>query len=202
MIIDQSRGPAMVARSMRLPRCAREATVTIRAGAEAFSRSSSRLVSRNGARWLTAKVISYPSADRCEFRRKQPGVVDQEIDPVVRGQDLGGQAPHLRERGEIGERGLDLRRPHPLGDEPARRLGAVAVAAGHDHPHPGAGEAQRRIEPDPGTRPGDDRDPLGWCCSPPRLACPLLCPHPTLPALPKRGNRQRRWVRVPHAAAL
>ena len=36
--------------------------MTTRAGALAFSRSSSRSVSRNGARWLTANVCSRPSA--------------------------------------------------------------------------------------------------------------------------------------------
>src|SRR4051794_17699761 len=53
--------------SRRAPRCACEATFTMRAGAgaaaDARSRSSSRLVSRNGARWLTAIVSSYPSCD-------------------------------------------------------------------------------------------------------------------------------------------
>ena len=39
-----------------------EATVTTRAGALRSSRSRSRLVSRNGARWLSAKVRSSPSA--------------------------------------------------------------------------------------------------------------------------------------------
>src|ERR1039457_807558 len=39
-----------------------EDTVTIRAGALALSRSRSRSVSRNGARWLTAKVCSSASA--------------------------------------------------------------------------------------------------------------------------------------------
>ena len=39
-------------------------TVITRAGAEALSRSSKRLVSRNGARWLTAKVSSKPSSDK------------------------------------------------------------------------------------------------------------------------------------------
>ena len=40
-------------------------TVTTRAGALARSRSSSRLVSRNGARWFTAKVRSRPSSVVC-----------------------------------------------------------------------------------------------------------------------------------------
>ena len=49
-IIVQSGGRVIWARSSRLRRCASDATVTMRAGAEALSRSSSRLVSRNGAR--------------------------------------------------------------------------------------------------------------------------------------------------------
>jgi hypothetical protein len=41
--------------------CAPDDTVTTRAGALAWSRSSSRFVSRNGARWLSANVRSSPS---------------------------------------------------------------------------------------------------------------------------------------------
>src|SRR5664280_2633273 len=49
-----------------------EDTVTIRAGALALSRSSSRSVSRNGARWLTAKVCSSPSAVTCRVAQNPP----------------------------------------------------------------------------------------------------------------------------------
>ena len=43
-------------------RSASEETVITRLGALSLSRSSNRLVSRNGARWFTARVVSMPSA--------------------------------------------------------------------------------------------------------------------------------------------
>jgi hypothetical protein len=43
-------GGVISAMSSRLRRCASDATVTIRAGAESLRRSSSKLVNRNGAR--------------------------------------------------------------------------------------------------------------------------------------------------------
>ena len=49
---------------MRPPVCALEATLITRAGALRLSRFRSRLVSRNGARWLSAKVRSSLSAVR------------------------------------------------------------------------------------------------------------------------------------------
>lgn len=63
-VIDE-RSPCRSPKSMRPIDCAPEETVTIRAGAEPISRSSSRLVSRNGARWFRAKVCSSPSAVTC-----------------------------------------------------------------------------------------------------------------------------------------
>ena len=75
------------------------------------------------------------------------------------GQDLAGEAAHFGQRGEIGERDLDLSSARPLGHETARRLGTGRVAAGHDDPHAGAGEAQCGVKPDPSTRPGNDADP-------------------------------------------
>src|SRR6185312_14057103 len=48
-------------RSSLAAECASEVTVTTRAGADPVSFGTSRLVSRNGARWLTAKTCSNPS---------------------------------------------------------------------------------------------------------------------------------------------
>src|SRR6266545_4626594 len=52
--------------------CTLEETVTTRAGALCCSRSRSRLVSRNGARWLRAKVRSSPSAVTCRVFQYPP----------------------------------------------------------------------------------------------------------------------------------
>src|SRR6266508_315343 len=52
--------------------CALEETVTTRTGALCCSRSRSRLVSRNGARWLRAKVRSSPSAVTCRVSQYPP----------------------------------------------------------------------------------------------------------------------------------
>ena len=93
-------------------------------------------------------------------RRKQAGIVDEHIEPVVPGQDLVGQPAHVAEPRKIGERDLDPIRPGTLGHQPTRRLGPPAVAARHDDPHSDAGKANRSVQPDAGTRPGDDRDLL------------------------------------------
>src|SRR5262249_11081482 len=50
---------------MRAPRCAWDAVVMMRAGALSFSRWRRSLLSRNGARWLTAQVSSMPSFVSC-----------------------------------------------------------------------------------------------------------------------------------------
>jgi hypothetical protein len=76
------------------------------------------------------------------------------------GKELVRQPAHLRKPRKISERNSDAIGPGSLGYEPARRLGPGPVATGHDDPHAGAGETERRIEPDPGARPGDDRDRL------------------------------------------
>jgi hypothetical protein len=57
---------------MRPLACALEETVTTRAEALCFSFSSSKLVSRNGARWLRAKVRSNPSAVACRVLKYPP----------------------------------------------------------------------------------------------------------------------------------
>ena len=75
------------------------------------------------------------------LRRKQAGIVDQHVEPVVPGENLVRQPPHFRETRKIGERHIDPVRARTLGDPPARLLGPRAVAAGHHDPHPGAREA-------------------------------------------------------------
>ena len=90
------------------------------------------------------------------FWRHQPGVVDQQIEPVIGSEDFVGEAPHLVEAGKIGKRNRDSVGARSLNHKAPRRLGAVPIAADHDDPHPSAGEAERGVEPDPRARPGDD----------------------------------------------
>src|SRR5277367_176003 len=103
---------------------------------------------------------------------------------------------HFAQRGEIRERDVDLRATDPLGHKAARRLGAGRVAAGHDDAHPGLREAQRRIEPDPRTRSGDDADSLR--CAARHVSVRLSYSDAltsTLSRNPGEGeaSRRRRW---------
>ena len=69
--------PPVASRSskwMRPQRWASEATVTTRAGALASRSGSSRLVSRNGPRWLTASIMSWPSLVRAGLRSVMPAL--------------------------------------------------------------------------------------------------------------------------------
>jgi hypothetical protein len=52
-------------------------------------------VSRNDARWLTAKVRSSPSAVTCRVFQYPLDVVHQDIDPGKTLEYLVGQASHL-----------------------------------------------------------------------------------------------------------
>ena len=94
------------------------------------------------------------------LRRKQAGIVDQHVEPVVPGQNLVRQPAHLRETRKIGERHIDPVRARALDDPSPRLLGPRTVAAGHHDPHPGPRETQRGVQPDPGARPGHDCDQL------------------------------------------
>ena len=89
------------------------------------SRSSSRLVSRNGARWLTAIVNSYPSSRSLISRRDDAGIVDEHVEPVIPAEDRFGQRAHRGEAGEVGEGGLDRRGVAALG---GRRLATSSLA--------------------------------------------------------------------------
>src|SRR5215471_5261353 len=60
---------------MRAPRCAWDAVVMMRAGALSFSRWRRSLLSRNGARWLTAQVSSMPSFVSCRVPYIAPALL-------------------------------------------------------------------------------------------------------------------------------
>ena len=81
------------------------------------------------------------------FWRHQPSVVDQEIEPIIGGEDFVGQTPHLVEAGKIGKRNRDAVGAGSFDYEASRRLGPIPVAADHDNPHPSPGEAERRMPP-------------------------------------------------------
>ena len=93
--------------------------------------------------------------------RHQPGIVDEQIDPVVRGQDFVCQPAHFGKARKIGQQDVDSIGAGMLADKSPCRLGPGAVATDHDDSHSDADEAEHRVEPDTRTRPGDDRDPLG-----------------------------------------
>ena len=65
----------------------------MRAGALAFSRSSSNVVSRNGARWLTAQVSSMPSWLSCRVPYMAPALL---ISTSSLGQRASTSAASLR----------------------------------------------------------------------------------------------------------
>ena len=133
------------------------------AAADARSRSSSRLVSRNGARWLTAIVSSYPSCDLWYRGAMIPALLTSTSSRSCRLRTVVGEGAHRGEAGEVGERGLDrgvaALGGQALGDIVSRPLGARRVPPGHDDAEPGARETERGLEPDPGARSGDQGEP-------------------------------------------
>ena len=102
-----------------------------------------------------------PLKSKAVPRRHQPGIVDEQIDPVVHGQDRVCQPAHFVKARKIGQQDVDSIGAGMLADKSSCRLGPGAVATDHDDPHSGADEAEHGVEPDTRTRPGDDRDPLG-----------------------------------------
>src|SRR5450755_206625 len=73
-----------------------EETVTTRAGALCLSRPRSRLVSRNGARWLRAKVRSSPSAVTCLVFQYPPALLTS---TSIRGRRWSASAASARTPG-------------------------------------------------------------------------------------------------------
>ena len=96
---------------------------------------------------------------RC--RPEPADVVDQHVQPRVGVEDLGGQAAHLRLRGEVGaERvhgGVACRGP----DLDRGRLRARGVAAGDRHPRPERGQPDRGGLADAAGGAGDQDRPAG-----------------------------------------
>ena len=84
------------------PWWAPDETFTIRDGAPAVSRSSSRLVSRKYARWLTANCISRPSTVTSPLPGDDARVVDQHVKLGCAAADGLGRFADGVQRGEIG----------------------------------------------------------------------------------------------------
>ena len=132
---------------MSLPLWASEEVVMIRAGADALSRSSNRVVSRNGARWLSAQVRSMPSSVSSRFVNVAPALLIEHVDAGVARERLVRQSAHRRLRAQVGVEDVDLRSPLPL--DARDRLRTACVVAGHDRElGPAPGERLRRRKPD------------------------------------------------------
>ena len=86
-------------------------------------------MSRNGARWLRAKVRSRPSAVTCRVFQYPPTLLTSTSIRGRRSQDLVGQSSHLGLGGQVRDEGVH---PAPGGcpDLASRGVGAVGVTAG------------------------------------------------------------------------
>ena len=102
---------------------AADATLTTRAGADARSRSSSRLVRRNGPRWLVAKVASNPSTVSLRSLEDETGVVDEHVEAGRELEDLlcAARGPKPGRPGRT--------RPTASWLEPSKRVASSARAA-------------------------------------------------------------------------
>jgi hypothetical protein len=119
--------------------------VTTRAGALRANRSRSRLVSRNDARWLSAKVRSRPSAVIC------PG---KSLEHLV------GDPPHLRLGRHVRDEHVHLPAAGRT-DLASRIFGAVVVPANDREVRPHLGQAHGGRPADASCATGDQHRPAG-----------------------------------------
>ena len=94
-------------------------------------------------------------------RAPDPGVVDQEVQPLGAGQDRFGQPPHLGQRGEVGEIDAEAVVPGGLLDLAERRLPARRIAAVEQHRRPPGGQLPCDGLAEPIGRAGDENDLVG-----------------------------------------
>ena len=78
-----------------------ELTATTRERSVVTRRSSNRPVSAKGPRWLVAICNSKPSSGPAVGRPHDAGVVHQEVEPSVVGQDHVGGTAHRAEVGQV-----------------------------------------------------------------------------------------------------
>src|SRR2546423_13473349 len=95
-----------------------------------------------------------------KVRADEPGMVDQQIDALIVGEQGVRESAHRGEAGQIGKRGVEGARAGTLGDEPPRSLGTRRVASNQDDPHSLPREAERGVKTDPDASACNDRDPL------------------------------------------
>jgi hypothetical protein len=95
-----------------------------------------------------------PIGGQLSAHRDHASVVDQDIEPVVPGQDLLGKPAHLRQARQVRGHGLDLRERYAPADLVAGRLTACRVPGGNDHGSAERGQPQRRLLADPAGRAG------------------------------------------------
>ena len=124
-----------------------------------MSRSTSRWVSRNGARWLSANVRSSPSAVTCRVFQKPPTLLTR-TSSRGGGQDLGGQPAHLGLGGHVGDEHVD-RRAAVRPDVRGRLVRPPAVPAGDRDARAQCGEAGGGRLADPAGAAGDQDGPAG-----------------------------------------
>ena len=104
----------------------------MRAGALAFSRWRRSLLSRNGARWLTAQVSSMPSFVSCRVPYIAPALLTSFIQLWIAGQHLGGQSAHRGLRREVGDECRHRRSPPGRRPDASRRNTRPGPAATDD----------------------------------------------------------------------
>ena len=117
-------------------------------------------MSRNGARWLRAKVRSSPSAVTCRVFQYPPTLLTSTSIRGKRWQHLVGQPPHLRLGGQVRDEHVHLPAAG-CADLASRVLGAAAVPAGDRDVRTHRGQAQGGRLADACGAAGDQHCPAG-----------------------------------------
>ena len=142
-------------------RCITELTVTTRDRPEVRSRSSSRPVRAKWPRWLVAIWSSKPSGGLPVRGAHDAGVVDEEVEAGVLGQELLGRPSHRDQVRQVQRQELDGRAVEVVLQLVRRAAGLLRVAAGQDDVGTLVGQGTRRGEPDAAVGAGDEGDPPG-----------------------------------------
>ncbi len=193
-------------RAERPTRCMWELTVTTRERSVVTIRSSSRPVSAKWPEVVGGHLELEPVGRLAVRRAHHAGVVDEDVEPGVLGQD--GSAARRTEtrsaRSSGAARGGAVELALELVAGPARLL---LVAAGHDHVRAVVGQAPRRLVADAAVGAGDERDPAGQVTdvvgapgAPPVASLPGIAAHAlpmwsagTVPSLPA-SKSSKAWT--------
>ncbi len=117
-------------------------------------------MSRNGARWLTAKVRSSPSAVTCRVFQNPPALLTSTSIRERLSSHLAGQPPHLRLRGQIRHEHVYLAATGGA-DLAGGFLGARAVPARDREVRAHRRQTQGGGLADASAAPGDQHGPAG-----------------------------------------